>query len=672
MKLLVSLLALSCAIAYASANLPGDQAPPQLTGPVLPHTPRFPREADPQNSITFQGSQPLSGPHRQPTWDLNFNRNIANNDRSRTDIFGGVGKVPGQPVQPHIGIQTERNFGNNGFIRGSGQLQPGRGGHGVSPSFGVTGGFRFRREADPQNSINFHGTQPLSGPNRQPTWDLNFNRNIHNNGRTTADVFGGVSKVPGQRAQPHVGIQAERNIGKNGFIRGSGQLQPGRGGHGVSPSFGVSTGVRFRREANPQKNSINFHGTQPLSGPNRQPTWDLNFNRNIHNNDRMRTDVFGGVSKVPGQRAQPHVGIQAERNIGKNGFIRGSGQLQPGRGGHGVSPSFGVSTGVRFRREADPQNSINFQGTQPLSGPNRQPTWDLNFNRNIHNNDRMRTDVFGGVSKVPGQRAQPHVGIQAERNFGNNGFIRGSGQLQPGRGGHGVSPSFGVTGGFRFRREADPQNSINFQGTQPLSGPNRQPTWDLNFNRNIHNNDRMRTDVFGGVSKVPGQRAQPHVGIQAERNFGNNGFIRGSGQLQPGRGGHGVSPSFGVTGGFRFRREADPQNSINFQGTQPLSGPNRQPTWDLNFNRNIHNNDRMRTDVFGGVSKVPGQRAQPHVGIQAERNFGNNGFIRGSGQLQPGRGGHGVSPSFGVTGGFRFRREAEDIEDEDDAELIEE
>nr|XP_012219612.1 PREDICTED: uncharacterized protein LOC105670591 [Linepithema humile] len=324
---------------------------------------------------------------------------------------------------------------------------------------------------------------------------------------------------------------------------------------------------------------------------------------------------------------------------------------------------------IRF--EEPKRGSITFQGTQPLSGPQRQPSWDLNGNANVFNNGRTSANVFGGLNKTPGQRVQPHVGVQAERNFGNNGFIRGQGQLQPGRGGHGVSPSVGVTGGFRFRREAEPQrNSISFQGSQPLSGPMRQPTWDLNANRNILDNGRTRTDVYGGMSKVPGQRVQPHVGIQAERNFGNNGFIRGHGQLQPGQGGHGVSPSVGVTGGFRFRREAEPQrNSLSFQGSQPLSGPMRQPTWDLNANRNILDNGRTRTDIYGGLSKVPGQRVQPHVGIQAERNFGNNGFIRGQGQLQRGPGGHGVSPSVGVTGGFRFRREAEDV---DEIESIEE
>ncbi|XP_014467824.1 PREDICTED: uncharacterized protein LOC106740876 [Dinoponera quadriceps] len=385
MKLLISLLALSCAIAYTSAGLSRSQEPSQSTGPVLPHTPRFPRAADPgqNNSISIIVTQPMSGPHRQPS----------------------------------IGLQYERNFGRNGFITGSGQIQPGS--HNLSPTFGIGAGYRFKREADPeQNSISIIATQPMSGPHRRPS----------------------------------IGLQYERNFGKNGFITGSGQIQPGS--HNLSPTFGIGAGFRFKREADPQRNSINFQGTQPLSGPNRQPTWDLNFNRNLANNGRTSADIFGGVSKVPGQRAQPHVGIQAERNFGNDGFIRGNGQLQPGPRGR-LSPSIGISGGFRFKREADPQrNSINFQGTQPLSGPNRQPTWDLNFNRNLANNGRTSADIFGGVSKVPGQRAQPHVGVQVERNFGNNGFIRGNGQVQPGPGGR-LSPSVGITGGFRFRREAE-------------------------------------------------------------------------------------------------------------------------------------------------------------------------------------------------------------------------
>ncbi|XP_077270827.1 uncharacterized protein LOC143901994 [Temnothorax americanus] len=465
MKLLVFVLALSCAVLYTSASLSKETSPPRSTDPVLPshelyrnrRQANFQLQEPKRGSITFQGTQPLSGPQRQPSWDLNANANVFNNGRTTADVYGGLGKVPGQRVQPHFGIQAERNFGKNGFIRGQTEFQQGPRGR-LSPSVGVTGGFRFRREAEPQGtSLSFHGTQPLSGPQRQPTWDLNANRNILNNGHSTADIYGGLGKVPGQRVQPHVGIQAERNFG-NGFVRGHGQLQPGRGGHGVSPSIGINGGFRFRREAEPQGTSLSFQGTQPLSGPMRQPSWDLNVNRNILDNGRTSAGVYGGLNKVPGQRVQPHFGIQAERNF-NNGFIRGHTQFQPGPGGR-LSPSVGVTGGFRFRREAEPQGtSLSFQGTQPLSGPQRQPTWDLNANRNILNNGHSTADVYGGLGKVPGQRVQPHVGIQAERNFGN-GFIRGHGQLQPGRGGHGVSPSIGINGGFRFRRDTEDVDEV--------------------------------------------------------------------------------------------------------------------------------------------------------------------------------------------------------------------
>ncbi|XP_026826683.1 uncharacterized protein LOC105276730 isoform X2 [Ooceraea biroi] len=717
MKVLVFLLALSCAIVYSSASLP---LPKQSTSPALlsnlrsshqaelkleepsedsinfhgtqplddpqptwdfntnaniPGGFRFRREAQNRGSINFQATQPLSGPQRQPTWDLNANANVFNNGRTTADVYGGLGKTPGQPVQPHFGIQAERKFGNNGFIRGHTQFQPNPRGHGLSPSVGVTGGFRFRREAQNRGSVTFEATQPLSGPQRQPTWDLNANANVFNNGRTTADVYGGLGKAPGQPVQPHFGIQAERKFGNDGFIRGHTQFQPNPRGHGLSPSVGVTGGFRFRREAQNEHNrgSVTFEATQPLSGPQRQPTWDLNANANVFNNGRTTADVYGGLGKAPGQPVQPHFGIQAERKFGNDGFIRGHTQFQPNPRGHGLSPSVGVTGGFRFRREAQNEHnrgSVTFEATQPLSGPQRQPTWDLNANANVFNNGRTTADVYGGLGKAPGQPVQPHFGIQAERKFGNDGFIRGHTQFQPNPQGHGLSPSVGVTGGFRFRREAQNEHnrgSVTFEATQPLSGPQRQPTWDLNANANVFNNGRTTADVYGGLGKTPGQPVQPHFGIQAERKFGNNGFIRGHTQFQPNPRGHGLSPSVGVTGGFRFRREAQNRGSINFQATQPLSGPQRQPTWDLNANANVFNNGRTTADVYGGLGKAPGQPVQPHFGIQAERKFGNDGFIRGHTQFQPNPQGHGLSPSVGITGGFRFRREA----DFDETELTE-
>ncbi|XP_014467828.1 PREDICTED: uncharacterized protein LOC106740878 [Dinoponera quadriceps] len=211
-----------------------------------------------------------------------------------------------------------------------------------------------------------------------------------------------------------------------------------------------------------------------------------------------------------------------------------------------------LSVPYRFRR--DTQNSIT---ANVAHGEVPQLSIDANINKYIFDNGRIFVDLTENASIAPGSEPQLNGQLDILHEIGENSFLRAYGNLEP----DGNSTrNFGLNGVFRFKRDADPpKNSINFQGSQPLSGRNRQPSWDLNFNRNIANNDRTRADVFGGVSKVPGQRAQPHIGVQAERNFGKNGFIRGFGQLQPGRGGRGVSRSFGITGGFRFRREAEPQ-----------------------------------------------------------------------------------------------------------------
>ena len=102
----------------------------------------------------------------------------------------------------------------------------------------------------------------------------------------------------------------------------------------------------------------------------------------------------------------------------------------------------------------------------------------------------------------------------------------------------------------------------------------------------------------------------------------------------------------------RFRREARPQqNSISLEGVKPLSGPNRQPSLDLNYNHRVFEDHRGNVDAYGGANWVPG-RVSPHAGVKFERNYGN-GFIGGYGQVQPGPRGH-VDPSFGIRGGFRF------------------
>ena len=107
---------------------------------------------------------------------------------------------------------------------------------------------------------------------------------------------------------------------------------------------------------------------------------------------------------------------------------------------------------VRFRREADPQGSVVIHGQKPLSGPDRRPSLDVDYQHRVFDRNGANANAYGGLNIRPGQPPQPHIGIQAERNFNNDrGFIRGYGQVERGRSG-GASPSFGLNGGFRFRR----------------------------------------------------------------------------------------------------------------------------------------------------------------------------------------------------------------------------
>lgn len=103
------------------------------------------------------------------------------------------------------------------------------------------------------------------------------------------------------------------------------------------------------------------------------------------------------------------------------------------------------------------------------------------------------------------------------------------------------------------------------------------------------------------------------------------------------------------------------------QGTQPLSGPNRQPSLDINYNHRIIDNDRTKLDAFGGANLQNG-RLTPQAGFGYEHRFKNDIFVTGQGQVQPGPRG-GLSPSFGAGVGWRFRREAEPYEEE---EVVEE
>ncbi|KOX76665.1 Hymenoptaecin [Melipona quadrifasciata] len=115
-------------------------------------------------------------------------------------------------------------------------------------------------------------------------------------------------------------------------------------------------------------------------------------------------------------------------------------------------------------------------------------------------------------------------------------------------------------------------------------------------------------------------------------------------------------------GSPRFRRQD--KGSISVTATKPLSGPERRPSLDIDYNQRIHDKNGWKADAFGGASFRPGQSTQPHAGINFERNFRNGGFVGGFGQAQRQPGGR-IRPEFGVQGGFRFRRDANDVESEE-------
>ncbi|XP_076656261.1 hymenoptaecin [Halictus rubicundus] len=108
---------------------------------------------------------------------------------------------------------------------------------------------------------------------------------------------------------------------------------------------------------------------------------------------------------------------------------------------------------ARFRRQSNNKGSVSVQATKPMSGPDRRPSVDVNYNQRVFDRNGATADAYGGLNIRPGQRPQPHIGIQAERTY-RNGFVRGFGQVERGQRGR-PSPTIGVSGGFRFRRDVD-------------------------------------------------------------------------------------------------------------------------------------------------------------------------------------------------------------------------
>ncbi|XP_057334488.1 uncharacterized protein LOC130673486 [Microplitis mediator] len=416
---------------------------------------------------------------------------------------------------------------------------------------------RYSRSADPQGSIVFQHTKPLDGPERRPSWNLDYQHNIYEGKNGQISAAGGALKLPGRDVQPHVGIQGtwrfrrspepqgsivfqhtkpldgperrpswnldyQHNIyeGKNGQISAAGGALklPGRD---VQPHVGIQGTWRFRRSPEPQ-GSIVFQHTKPLDGPERRPSWNLDYQHNIYEGKNGQISAAGGALKLPGRDVQPHVGIQGT---------------------------------WRFRRSPEPQGSIVFQHTKPLDGPERRPSWNLDYQHNIYEGKNGQISAAGGALKLPGRDVQPHVGIQ---------------------------------GTWRFRRSPEPQGSIVFQHTKPLDGPERRPSWNLDYQHNIYEGKNGQISAAGGALKLPGRDVQPHVGIQ---------------------------------GTWRFRRSPEPQGSIVFQHTKPLDGPERRPSWNLDYQHNIYEGKNGQISAAGGAQKLPGRDVEPHFGIQGTWRF---------------------------------------------------
>ncbi|KAH0534654.1 hypothetical protein KQX54_006269 [Cotesia glomerata] len=578
MKIIFLVLAVTFAIVSSEPEpgiKDGRQPPPYINRPKPPSNPlRFRRSPDPQGSIVLQGQKPLSGPERRPTWNLDYQHNIYEAKNGQISAGGGALKLPGQHVQPHIGIQ---------------------------------GTWRFRRSPDPQGSIVLQGQKPLSGPERRPTWNLDYQHNIYEGKNGQISAGGGALKLPGQHVQPHIGIQGtwrfrrspdpqgsivlqgQKPLSKNGQISAGGGALKLPGQH-VQPHIGIQGTWRFRRSPDPQ-GSIVLQGQKPLSGPERRPTWNLDYQHNIYEGKNGQISAGGGALKLPGQHVQPHLGVQGT---------------------------------WRFRRSPDPQGSIVLQGQKPLSGPERRPTWNLDYQHNIYEGKNGQISAGGGALKLPGQHVQPHIGIQ---------------------------------GTWRFRRSPDPQGSIVLQGQKPLSGPERRPTWNLDYQHNIYEGKNGQISAGGGALKLPGQHVQPHIGIQGTWRFRRSPDPQGSivlqgqkplsgperrptwnldyqhniyegknGQISAGGGalklpGQHVQPHIGVQGTWRFRRSPDPQGSIVLQGQKPLSGPERRPTWNLDYQHKIYEGKNGQISAGGGALKLPGQHVQPHIGVQGTWRF---------------------------------------------------
>lgn len=79
----------------------------------------------------------------------------------------------------------------------------------------------------------------------------------------------------------------------------------------------------------------------------------------------------------------------------------------------------------------------------------------------------------------------------------------------------------------------------------------------------------------------------------------------------------------GVQDSFRFRRAANPgdKGSISVTANKPMSGPERRPSYNVDYQHNIWQGKNGHVSAGGGAVKNPGQRWQPQVGVQGHWRF---------------------------------------------------
>ena len=197
---------------------------------------------------------------------------------------------------------------------------------------------------------------------------------------------------------------------------------------------------------------------------------------------------------------------------------------------------------------------------KPLSGPERRPSYNVDYQHDIFKGKDGHISAGGGAQRLPGGHWEPTIGVQGQ---------------------------------WRFKREANPDgdNHISFTQVKPLSGPERRPSYNVDYQHNIFSGKDGHISAGGGAQRLPGGRWEPTIGLQGQ---------------------------------WRFKREANPDGdngSVTLTQVKPLSGPERRPYYNVDYQQNIYKGKDGHVSAGGGAQKLPGGRWEPTVGVQAQWNW---------------------------------------------------